>query len=400
MRMGPLGDDPCNMQPISRPDSPYSAADQTLAQAVAAGDIPGVVALAADRQRVLYQGAFGLRDLASPRPMTLDTVFSIASMTKAVTAVAALQLVERGLLTLDQPAGDRLPELAAAQVLDGFDVEGVPLFRKPFRAITLRHLLTHTAGFAYPTWNASLDRLEQHTGMPVLFDGPLVFDPGERWEYGTNIDWVGRLIEVIAGQSLENYFREYIFDPLGMTDTSYILHDETRARLAVRHQRQADGTLERVDVQFPNRPARFAGGGGLFSTGPDYLVFLRTLLAGGRQGGVQILQPEQVAELGRNHIADLNVGILPAIRPNLTNEVNFFPGTIKKWGLGGLINTRRTPAGRSAGSWAWGGLFNTYFWLDSTAGVTGLILTQILPFCDGSVLRLFDAFETDIYSSL
>jgi methyl acetate hydrolase len=375
------------------------AADRTLAAAAAAGDVPGVVALAADREGVLYQGAAGVRDLAAPEPMTLDTVFNIASMTKPVTAVATLQLVERGVLALDAPVANYLPALGAARVLDGFDADGAPVYRPPRTPITLRHLLTHTAGFAYPTWNASLDRLEQYTGNSQLFDGPLVFDPGERWEYGTNIDWVGSTIEAVTGQSLEDYFREHILDPLGMTDTSYLLQDEPRTRLAIRHQRRADGHLERVEVQVPTRPTRFAGGGGLFSTGPDYLILLRMLLAGGRHGDVQILSPEHVAELGRNHIGELNVCTLPSIRPNFTNVVEFFPGTTKKWGLGGLINTERSPAGRSAGSWAWGGLFNTYFWLDTEAGVTGLIMTQVLPFCDGRVLRLYERFETDIYAS-
>ena len=376
----------------------FRSVDLTFAESVASGDVPGVVALAADRERVLYQGAVGVRDLAAATPMTLDTVFNIASMTKAVTAVAALQLVEQGALSLDGPAQDQLPALAEAQVLEGFDSADEPIFRAPRRPVTLRQLLTHTAGFAYTTWNAALDRLERQTGTALLFDGPLVFDPGERWEYGINFEVIGRLIEAVTGESLEEYDRAHIFDPLGMEDTSYLLQGDARARLATRHQRQADGRLQRVEIDSPARPARFFGGGGLYSTGPDYLIFLRMLLAGGRHGDRHILSPELVAELGLNHIGELTVGTLPAIRPTLTNEVEFFPGTVKKWGLGGLINTERTPAGRSAGSWAWGGLFNTYFWLDAAAGITGLIMTQILPFCDGPVLRLFERFETEIYA--
>ena len=372
-------------------------ADQVLAQAAAAGDVPGVVAMAADRDQVIYAGGFGQRDLEAQSPMAIDTLFNIASMTKAVTAVATLQLVEQGRVTLDGPVAEYLPRLEAARVLDGFEADGSPRFRPPLRPITLRHLLTHTAGFGYSTWNADLHRFEQHGSSPGLLNGPLVFDPGDRWEYGINIDWVGRLIEEISGQPLEDYFRARILDPLGMADTSYLLNDERRARLASRYQRQPDGSLKRIDVVLPDRPATFFGGGGLYSTGPDYLRFLRMLLAGGSWGGQQILRPESVAELGRNHIGELTVGLLPAVRPDLTNEVEFFPGTVKKWGLGGLINTEPTLRGRQANSWAWAGMYNTYFWHDPTAGKTGLILTQILPFCDTPVLRLFEDFEAAMY---
>jgi methyl acetate hydrolase len=376
------------------------AADRTLARAVDHAEVPGVVALAADRHDVVYQGAFGRRAVDQPEPMTLDTVFAIASMTKAVTAVAAMQLIEQGRLRLDSPVGDVLPEVGAAQVLDGFDAAGAPRLRPPRRAITLQHLLTHTAGFGYTAWNADLHRFEQGAGAPLgPFGGPLVFDAGDRWEYGTNIDWVGRLIERVAEQSLEDYFRVHILEPLEMHDTGFVLRDDQRARLASRHERQADGSLRRVDVDIPARPAVFSGGGGLYSTGPDYLQFLRMLLAGGQLGAQRVLRPESVAQFAQNQIGDLNVGVLGSARPDLSNDMEFFPGTIKKWSLAGLINTAPTPGGRSAGSWGWGGLFNTYFWVDPGREVTGVILTQILPFCDTPVLTLLEHFEADIYGS-
>jgi CubicO group peptidase (beta-lactamase class C family) len=321
-------------------------------------------------------------------------------MTKPVTAVAAMQLIEQGRLTLDLPVGDVLPEVRAAQVLDGFDATGEPRLRSPRQAITLKHLLTHTAGFGYTVWNAELQRIEQGAGAPFgPFGGPLVFDAGDRWEYGTNIDWVGRLIEHITEQSLDDYFRVNIFAPLDMFDTGFVLRDDQRARLASRHQRQADGSLRQIDVDIPARPAIFSGGGGLYSTGPDYLNFLRMLLAGGQLGTQRVLRTESVAEFARNHIGDLHVGVLGSARPDLSNDVEFFPGTIKKWSLAGLINTAPTPSGRSAGSWSWGGLFNTYFWIDPVREVTGVILTQILPFCDAPVLTLLERFEADIYAS-
>src|SRR5581483_9898925 len=205
-----------------------AAIDGLLRRAVDDGAVPGVVALAGTDRGVLYQGAFGRRVLPDGPAMSLDTVFRIASMTKAVTSVAALQLVEAGKLTLDGPLPDIDPALSRPQVLDGFDAAGDPILRPARRPITLRHLLTHTAGFAYEAWNASLKRYVAATGTPALASGrlaalrlPLVFDPGERWEYGINTDWVGRLVEAAAGQCLDAYVRDRIAGPLGMDDTAF-----------------------------------------------------------------------------------------------------------------------------------------------------------------------------------
>lgn len=374
-------------------------ADRALAGAVGAGIVPGVVALAADERGVLYGGAFGRRAFGESPAMSLDTVFAIMSMTKAITSVAALQLIERGLVALDEPLTGRLPELAALQVLTGFADDGTPQFRAPRRAITLRHLLTHTAGFAYPTWNGDLARYQELLGRPIpSLELPLVFDAGERWEYGTNTDWAGQLVERVSGQSLEDYFRANILDPLGMGDTSFILTPDQRARLATCYQRQPDGSLTLFESSFPPRPAFFSGGGGLFSTGADYLRFLRMLLGDGQLDGVCLLQPETVALLAENHVGALAAGDMQTFRPDRSNNVNFFPGMAKRWGLTGMITAERVPGGRSAGSWAWGGLWNTYFWVDPARRIAGMILTQILPFCDQPVLDLFDEFERAIYA--
>ena len=374
--------------------------DRVLARAVDAGDVPGVVALAADAGGVIYTGAFGRRAFGEGPAMTTDTVFAIASMTKAVTSVAALQLVEQGRVTLDEPLSERLPELAAMRVLSGFDAAGAPRFRAPGRPITLRHLLTHTAGFAYPTWNAALLRYQESSGATIPYlQLPLVSDAGERWEYGTNTDWVGLLVERVSGQSLEAYFRAHILDPLGMADTGFLLPPERRARLATRYQRQADGALTPIVAEPPERPAVFSGGGGLYSTGPDYLRFLRMLLGDGQLDGVLLLQPETVALLAENHVGALDAGDLDTVWPDRSNDVRFFPGMVKRWGLAGLLTTERAPTGRSAGSWAWAGLYNTYFWVDPARRIAGLLLTQLLPFCDRAVLDLFGAFERAIYTS-
>jgi methyl acetate hydrolase len=381
--------------------------DQPLRAAVNDGRVPGVVALAADRSGAFYQGAFGRRSLAEDTPMTADTVFRIASMTKAVTGVAAMQCVERGLLSLDQPAGEIMPELAEPQVLQGFDADGKPILRAARRKITLRMLLTHTAGFVYHVWNAKLARYCETTGFPTILSGklaalnaPLGFDPGERWEYGINIDWAGRMVEQVSGQDLDSYMRANIFAPLGMHDSGFQPNDEQFSRSVQAHARNADGSLEPVPRTPPSNLEFHAGGGGLSSTGPDYLTFLRMLLHGGTMNGVQVLKPDTVALMLQNHIGDLLVPKLPTSHPAISNDAEFFPGMAKKWGLTWLINTEDVPGRRSAGSVAWAGLFNTYYWLDPKQQVTGLIMTQILPFADPTVLNLLDEFETAVYRTV
>jgi methyl acetate hydrolase len=378
--------------------------DAALEGAVAEGVAPGVVALAAGAEGVVYEGAFGRRELGGDAGMTLDTVFWIASMTKAVTSVAAMQLVEQGRLELDEPLAGRLPELGSIQVLEGFAADGAPRLRAPRRPITLRHLLTHTAGFTYDIWSADMVRLQAREGIPGIGDcrnvtlrTPLLFDPGDRWEYGINVDWVGKAVEHVSGRSLEEYLREQVFAPLGMADSGFVIGPEQRTRLAAMHARHPDGSLEAIPFEIPQQPEFYMGGGGLYSTGPDYLAFLQMLLHGGRFRGAQVLRPETVAQMAMNQIGDLEVSPMRTAIPESSNDVELFPGMVKKWGLGFLINTEDAPTGRSGGSLAWAGLANTYFWLDPTRRLAGLLLTQVLPFADEAVLRLFAEFESAIY---
>jgi CubicO group peptidase (beta-lactamase class C family) len=381
--------------------------DQVLRQAIDAREVPGVVALAATDKGPVYEGAFGTRDLAKGPDMTLDTVFWIASMTKAVTAVAAMQLVERGKLQLDQAMGTLLPELASPQVLEGFDDKGAPRLRPAKGPITLRHLLTHTAGFAYDVWNAPLGQYMKHAGVPRIgtckneaLRVPLVADPGERWEYGISIDWVGKADEAVSGQKLEVYFRENIFTPLGMQDTSFIITPAQRPRLVSLHLRKADATLEPMQFEMPQNPEFFMGGGGLYSTARDYLAFTQMLLYGGRFNGAQVLRSETVTLMSQNHIGALNAGIMQTAMPAASNDVDFFPGMVQKWGLSFLINTQPGPAGRSAGSLAWAGAANTYFWIDPVKRVTGVILMQLRPFADERAVKLYGQFERGVYHAL
>ncbi|HEY8643182.1 MAG TPA: serine hydrolase domain-containing protein [Candidatus Dormibacteraeota bacterium] len=379
-------------------------ADRVLEQAVEAGAVAGVVAVAADDKGVVYEGAFGKRAAEGSAPMTLDTVFWIASMTKAITSVAALQQVEHGRLSLDEPIAGVLPELKDPQVLEGFEAKGKPKLRAAKRPLTLRMLLTHTAGFTYDIWNADMGRYMEHAKIPgiiacknVTLGTPLVFEPGERWEYGINIDWAGKAVEKVSDRSLEDYFKAYIFGPLGMRDSGFVIGPDQRKRLATMHARMPDGALAPIEFEMDQAPEFFMGGGGLYATASDYLTFLRALLNKGSLDGVRILSPETVAEMNRNHIGDLNVTKLVSVIPGSSNDAEFFPGMVKKWGLAYMTSTEAASTGRSADSLAWAGLGNTYFWLDPSARLAGVFCTQILPFADPQALDLFAGWETAVY---
>jgi methyl acetate hydrolase len=381
--------------------------DEVLKTAIELGDVPGVVAMAATPDGTIYQGAYGRRALPDGAAMTAGTVFWIASMTKAVTSTAAMQLVEQDKLALDRPIADILPELASPQVLEGFDPAGEPKLRPARRPITLRHLITHTAGFVYDIWNADMGRYMEKRGAPGIISCqnaalalPLVFEPGEKWDYGINIDWVGKAVERVSGQRLGDYFTEHLFGPIGMKDTGFRLTAEHRAQLAGMLARGADGGLAPIAFEIPQEPEFEMGGGGLYGTAADYLAFQRVFLNHGRAEGGQVLKPETVALMARNAIGDLNVRVLKTAVPGSSNDAEFFPGMVKKWGLGFMISTEAVPGGRSAGALAWAGLGNTYFWIDPAAGVAGVILMQLLPFADVKALALLDAFEQAVYAAL
>ena len=382
--------------------------DQVLQSAIEAGDVPGVVALAATDRGIFYQGAFGRGDPGSGAAITLDTIFRIASMTKAVTSVAAMQLVEQRKLALDEPIGRILPELATPYVLQGFDPSGKPRLRPARRPLTLRHLLTHTAGFGYEMLNSELIRYNAVTQTPSTSTGqlaslrlPLLFDPGERWQYGINTDWVGRAVEAASGQTLDEYFRDHIFAPLRMVDSGFELSTVQNERLVQVYQRNSDGSLEPLGIDMPPRhPEFWSGGGGLYSTGPDYLNFLRMLLAEGRFAGSELLQPHTVQEMARNQVGDLVAGIMRTAMPERTNDFLLFLERSSRWGLANMINTEPGPNGRSAGSLSWGGIFNTYYWIDPAKRVAAVILTQILPFADARALALYGAYERAVYAAL
>ena len=318
-----------------------------------------------------------------------------------------MQLVEQGRLKLDDDAAKYLPELAAPQILEGFAADGTPRLRRARRAIKVRHLLTHTSGYTYSIWSEALTGYEQATGMPDIatarnaaFTAPLEFEPRERWEYSIGMDWVGKLVEAVSDQSLEIYFRENIFAPLGIKDSGFLIGSRQRRRVATFHSRRADGGLDPAPFEMPQRPEFFMGGGGAFSTPRDYMSFLQALLNGGALDGVRILRPETVAMMMQNQIGDLNVHEMHSAQAPYSRGFDQFPGQPHKWGLSFDINTEPGPNGRSAGSISWAGLLNCYFWLDPVKHVTGALFTQILPFYEERVVALYAAFERGLYAGL
>ncbi len=378
--------------------------DSVLQAAVDSGVVPNVVAMAADAEGQIYAGAAGARAAGESDPVTPDTMFRIASMTKMVATTAALQLVERGKLDLDAPVEQYRPEFADLQVLDGFDGDE-PRLRAPATKATVRHLITHTSGLAYWFWNADIVRYEELTGTPNvlsgkmdIFSAPLVADPGSMLEYGINADWLGLVVEAASGQSLDAYLAEHVVGPLGMDSTTFLMSAEQRANSVPVHLRGENGTWEATALDWSQEPEWWAGGHGLHSTPRDYLKFQRMLLGGGALGDVRILAPESVDAAFANQIGELDFP--PAIAtadPGSSADFNVGPGF--KFGLGLLINTEDQPGMRAAGSGAWAGIFNTHFWVDRASGVTGAIYSQTLPFVEPAVYRMYVDFERALYAS-
>jgi CubicO group peptidase (beta-lactamase class C family) len=377
--------------------------DDVLRTGIQHRKIPAVAAMVATADKITYQGAFGKRDVASGVNVTPESIFAIASMTKAITSTAALQLVDQGKVTLDEPVSRHIPEFAMLQVLDGYDAAGKPKLRAPRTSVTLRHMLTHTSGFCYDTWSGEMVEYEKHGGaapVGVAPFVPLMFDPGKRWHYGYSTDWTGKLVEKVTGLTLEQYFQRNICEPLGMKDTSFLVPDAKFDRLVNRHQRQSDGSLKQEVRVLPPAPAAFNGGGGLYSTAGDYVRFMQMILHRGRgPAGRQILKPETVAMMSSNQIGELSAGRLKSFQPDRSSDVDLHAGADDKWGLGFLINTVPYPGGRSAGSLAWAGIANTFYWIDPKQGICATIMMQFLPFVDKEAVGLLGDFERAVYSS-
>lgn len=374
-----------------------AALDAVLQRAVAQGSVPGVVAAAADRNGIVYSGTAGRASSQPDRPMAVDAIFGIASMTKAVTSVALMQLVDQKKVGLDAAASEYLPPFANVSVITSFDEKtGAYTVKPASRPITVRHLLTHTSGLGYSFTSPIVRDFKPRNG-DAFEVGPLLFEPGADWVYGTSTDWVGRLVEAVSGKDLDAYFRERIFAPLGMRDTHFNVPKAALPRLVPAWRRQADGTLTELPSRPPQRVTNFNGGGGLSSTAADYIRFLQMLLNGGQLDGARILSAASVDQLSRNQIGAVNVHAIKSAQPALSADFSFVNEGKDKWSLGFQITGENEPGLRSAGSLSWGGINNTYFWLDPSRGVAGVILMQFLPFADASALRVYRDFERAVY---
>ncbi len=384
-----------------------TAADAVLDGVVSGSPrVPGVVALATNREGNIYEGAAGVRSLGNGAVMTTDTICAIFSTTKAIAGTACLQLVEDGRLDLDAPAKNYAPDIGQLQVLDGFDANGNPKLRPPKRDVTTRMLLLHTAGFGYDFFNEQYNRMAEEHGQPSIVTSskeslmtPLLFDPGDEWEYGSNVDWAGQVLEGITGKRLGEVMSERILEPLGMTSTSFTLEGDMRGRMALIHQRAEDGSLEPLDFELPE-PEVHMGGHGLYSTVEDYCKFIRMWLNDGMGPNGQVLQKQTVEMAQQNGLGEMKIKGLPGVIPWLSNYAEFFPGMPKSWALTFMINDEDAPTGRPAGALAWAGLANLYYWIDRANGVGGFWATQIFPFADPTSVVGYLDFETAVYDNL
>jgi methyl acetate hydrolase len=339
--------------------------------------------------------------------MMTDTVFALFSTTKAITGTAVLQLFEDGKLDLDAPARNYAPEIGKLKVIEGFDENGEPKLRDPKRDVTTRMLMLHTAGFGYDFFNRTYNRLAQEKGQPSVITAskaalmtPLLFDSGEKWEYGSNIDWCGQIVEGITGRRLGEIFRTRIFEPLGIRDMTFELNDGLRRRLAGMHARNADGSLTPMDFELPANPEIHMGGHGLYGTVGDYMRFIRMWLNDGQGEHGRVLKAETVSMAEKNHLGDKKVTMLPGVIPSLSNDAEFFPGLSKSWSFTFMVNDEEAPTGRPAGSLGWAGLANLFYYIDRRNGYGGFWATQILPFGDPVSFRGYVDFETAFYACL
>jgi len=358
--------------------------------------IPAIAAVAGTATAITYSGAFGTRDSVSGVPIAPESIFSIASMTKAITSVGAMQLVEQGKLALDEPASKHLPELGALQVLNGFDPSGKAILRPAAKPVTLRQLLTHTSGFAYDIWHEAMFKFASSGGDATHV---LAFEPGTKWQYGPSTLWAGRLVEAVSGMDLEKYLQTNVLGPLGMKDTTFIFPKDKYERLVGGYRRETNGLLAPAARTLPAPPTAYRGDGGLFSTAPDYLQFTQMILKRGvGAGGERVLREKTVALMSANGTGRIPAGRLKTFRPTLSSDVDFHPGHDDRYTLGFLMNPKAVPGARAAGSLAWAGISNTYYWIDPHRSVCGVIMMQFLPFADKEAVGLLNDFQHAVYS--
>ena len=383
-------------------------ADAILSNVVTSSPrVPGVVAMVTDREQNIYEGAAGLRRMDGDAAVTTDDVFAIFSTTKAITGTAVLQLVEEGKLDLDAPAKTYAPDIGKLQVIEGFEANGDPKLRAPKREITTRMLMLHTAGLGYDFFSETYNRLAQEKGQPSVITAskaalmtPLLFDPNEGWEYGSNIDWCGQVVEGLANRRLGEVFQSRIFEPLGMTNTTFELNDALRQNLAGMHARGEDGALTPMDFELPDKPEVHMGGHGLYGTVGDYMRFIRMWLNDGAGENGRVLKPETVEMAAQNQLGERKITPFKSAIPSLSNDAEFFPDQSKSWSFTFMVNDEQAPTGRPAGAIGWAGLANLFYWIDRKNGFGGFWATQILPFGDAVSFTGYLDMETAFYASL
>jgi len=376
-----------------------------LSEAVESGDAPFLVAMTGNSGGVTWSGQAG--DRVPGTPASEDTVFRIFSMTKAIGSLAAMILIDRGKLGLETPVAEVIPAFADIKVLDGFDSDGKPNLRAPKTTATIRNLATHTTGFVYEFWNADMPRYMEATEHPTIISGlkaslmgPLVFDPGARWDYGQGIDWLGQAVEAVDGRRIDQFCKEEIFDPLGMSDTRFELEGTMADRLANVSARDETGAFVETDLAPPPNPEFYGMGHALYSTAPDYMRFLRMMLNRGSLDGATILSPGGVDTMIANQIGDLRLGVMQTVAPPVTGDVDMFPGCDKTHSFGFMRMEVDVPGMRSAGAQAWAGVLNSHYWFDPARDVAGLIMTQLLPFVDERFMGVYERFEKGVYENL
>ena len=372
-----------------------------ISSAVAREDLPFAVGMVGNSSGTVWSGSAGQ---SSPgRNAGEDTVFRIFSMTKAIGGLAAMLLVDRGKLSLDTEVESILPEFSEVRLLESMGPDG-PVLRKPARRATVRHLATHTSGFTYEFWNPLVPRYQEATGLPSILAGtkasmfyPLTFEPGERWDYGIGIDWLGLVVQAVSGRRIDQFCQDEILQPLGMHDTAFEPDPSLGDRLAGVKIRGEDGRFADFAIAPPPNPEVYGMGHALYSTAGDYLRFLRMVLNRGTLDGHRILSESGVATMLANHIGRLKVPPLKTAAPPLTADVDLLPGTLKTHGIAFMRFEEGASGMRGPGSHGWAGVLNTHYWIDPARDIAAVLMTQSLPFAEPRFMATYEAFERATY---
>lgn len=378
-----------------------SELDDLIRAAVAREDMPFAVAMIGNSRGTVWSASAGR---SSPgREASADTVFRVFSMTKAIGGLAAMLLVERGKLSLDTEVESILPEFSELRLIESFGPNG-PVLRKPARRATVRHLATHTSGFSYEFWNALVPQYQQASGSPSILAGtkasmfyPLTFEPGERWDYGIGIDWLGLVVQAVDGRRIDQFCREEILQPLAMHDTAFEPDPAWLDRLAAVKIRGEDGRFADFEIAPPPNPEVYGMGHALYATAGDYLRFLRMVLNRGTLDGCRLLSESSVATMLCNHIGTLQVAPLKSTAPPLSADVDLLPGTRKTHGITFMRFEEGAPGMRGPGSHGWAGVLNTHYWIDPARDIAAVLMTQSLPFGEPRFMATYEAFERAAY---